>query len=168
MKRRLDELDIGILRHLESDGRRSYSVIADDLGVAVSTVSARVAKLIENDIVRIVALINPHEVGFEAAATLLLTIEPEHFDRTVEEIIAFSEVDYASMTAGAHNLVIDVFCRNAHHLAELVSERLHALDGVKDIDVVYQLRRYPVPRRGVDLIELRNRSDAKDSRTDGT
>ena len=156
MKRPLDELDIGILRHLESDGRRSYSDIADALGVAVSTVSARVARLVETNVVRIVALINPHEVGFEAAATLLLAIEPSHFDDTVDQIIAFPEVDYASMTTGTYNLVVDVFCRDARHLAELVAERIHVLPGIADIHVAYQLRRYPVPLQRVGLIERRD------------
>lgn len=154
MRHSLDEIDIRILRHLESDGRRSYSEIADDLGVAVSTVSARVAKLIELNVVSIVALINPHEVGFEAAATLRLAIEPKQFDAVVERVTAFQEVDYASMTTGRHNLVVDVFCRDAHHLAELVTERLYALEGVQDIDVAYQLRRYSVTHQRVDLIDL--------------
>ncbi len=156
MRRPLDELDIGILRHLERDGRRSYSEIAEDLGVAVSTVSARVAKLVDTGVVRVAALINPHGVGFEAAATLLFDIEPNHFDETVERIIGLPEVDYASMTTGTYNLVVDVFCRDAEHLAELVTERLHVLPGVGDINVAYQLRRYPVQMQRVDLIELGN------------
>jgi Lrp/AsnC family transcriptional regulator for asnA, asnC and gidA len=159
MRHSLDDFDIRILRHLESDGRRSYSEIADDLGVAVSTVSARVAKLIDLNVVSIVALINPHEVGFEAAATLRLAIEPRRFDAVVERVTAFQEVDYASMTTGRHNLVVDVFCRDAHHLAELVTERLYALEGVQDIDVAYQLRRYPVTHRRVDLIDPANTTE---------
>jgi len=154
MKRVLDELDIGILRHLEKDGRRSYSEIAEDLGVAVSTVSARVSRLIEQDVVSVTALINPHAVGFEAAATLLLSIQPRHFDRLVERIIEFPEVNYASMTTGTHNLVVDVFCRDAEHLAELITGRVHELEGVQDIDVAYQLRRYNVKQKGVALIEF--------------
>lgn len=153
MKRSLDGLDIGILRHLESDGRRSYSEIAEDLGVAVSTVSTRVTRLIDQNIVSVAVLINPHAVGFEAAATLLLSIHPQHFDRVVERIIEFPEVNFASMTTGPHNLVVDVFCRDAEHLAELITGRVHALEGVQDIDVAYQLRRYGVKQKGVALIE---------------
>ena len=154
MKRPLDELDVDILRHLEQDGRRSYSEIADDLGVAVSTVSARVARMIEQSVVSVVALINPHQVGFEAAATLLLSIQPRYFDRAVASIIDFPEVNYASMTTGTHNLVVDVFCRDAQHLAELITGRVHELEGVQDIDVAYQLRRYKVKQKGVALIEV--------------
>ena len=154
MKRALDEMDVGILRHLEQDGRRSYSEIAEDLGVAVSTVSARVARLTEQNVVSVVALINPHAVGFEAAATLLLSIEPGCFDEVVASIIDFPEVNYAAMTTGPHNLVVDVFCRDAQHLAELITGRVHDLDGVQDVDVAYQLRRYEVKQKGVALIEF--------------
>jgi len=159
MRHPLDELDIGILRYLEEDGRRSYSEMAEDLGVAVSTVSARLAKMIEQNVVSIVALINPHEVGFEAAATLLLSIQPQHFDQVVESIIDLPEVNFASMTTGRHNLIVDVFCRDAQHLAELITGRLHALEGVHGIDVAYQLRRYRVKQKGVALIEFGSARD---------
>jgi Lrp/AsnC family transcriptional regulator for asnA, asnC and gidA len=112
MRHALDDLDVSILSHLEEDGRRSYSEIADALGVAVSTVSTRVAKLIDRNVVSITAIINPQEVGLEAPATLLIAIQPRFFDEVVETIIACPEVVYASMTTGRQNLIVDVLCRN--------------------------------------------------------
>ncbi len=154
MKHDLDALDINILRHLEEDGRRSYSEMAEALGVAVSTVSARVAKLIETDVVSIFAAINPQKMGLEAPATLLMSIEPRHFDQVVATIVSLPEIVYASMTTGRYNLVIDVFCRDAQHLAELVTGRLYALEGIRDIDVEYQLERFKVDSRSTALIEI--------------
>ena len=150
----LDALDISILGHLEEDGRRSYSEMAEALGVAVSTVSARVTKLIEKNVVSIFAAINPQKVGLEAPATLLISIEPRHFDHVVATILALPEIIYASMTTGRYNLVIDVFCRDAQHLSELVTRRLYALDGIQDIDVEYQLERFKVDSRSTALIEI--------------
>ena len=159
MKHDLDALDISILRQLEEDGRRSYSEMAESLGVAVSTVSARVTKLIERGVVSIFASINPQKVGLEAPATLLISIEPRHFDHVVETIIALPEIIYASMTTGRYNLVIDVFCRDAQHLSELVTRRLYALEGIQDIDVEFQLERFKVDPRGAALIEMYGNAD---------
>ena len=148
----LDDLDIAILRHLEQDGRRSYSDMAEALGVAVSTVSARVTKMIERDVVSIMAHVNPHAVGLEAPAILSIAIEPQHYEQVVDTILAYPEVNFASMTTGDHNLIVDVFCRDTQHLAELVTRRLHGLEGIRDIKVTYQLQRLELRPIGVDRI----------------
>lgn len=150
---RLDNLDISILKHLEQDGRKSYSDIAEDLGVAVSTISARVTKLIEENVVSIMVLVNPTKVGLEAPATLSIAIQPQHYNQVVEIILGYPEVNFASMTTGDFNLLIDVFCRNTQHLSELITQRLNTLEGIKDIKITYQLQRLKVRPAGVDLIK---------------
>ena len=155
-RHRLDELDIAILGHLEQDGRRSYSDIAEDLGVAVSTVSARVNKMIERDVVSIMAHVNPHAVGLEAPAILNIAIRPRNYDQVVEIILGYPEVNFASMTTGEYNLIVDVFCRDTQHLAELITRRLYTLEGVQDINVTYQLQRLKLRPTGVDSVEDRN------------
>jgi Lrp/AsnC family transcriptional regulator for asnA, asnC and gidA len=146
----LDELDIAILRHLEQDGRRSYSEIAADLGVAVSTVSARVTKLIEAEVVTILAHVNPYKVGLEAPAVLSISIQPDRYDQVADTILAYPEVTFASMTTGAYNLTVDVYCRGTAHLAELVRDRVHSLQGVQDIEVRYHLKILKLKPIGID------------------
>jgi Lrp/AsnC family transcriptional regulator for asnA, asnC and gidA len=152
----LDNLDIAILKHLEQDGRKSYSDIAEDVGVVVSTVSARVTKLIEQNVISIMVLVNPHKVGLEAPATLNIAIMPRHYDQVVEIILGYPEVDFASMTTGDYNLLVDVFCRDTQHLAELITRRLNTLEGIQDIKVTYQLQRLKVRPAGVGLIKGEN------------
>jgi Lrp/AsnC family transcriptional regulator for asnA, asnC and gidA len=149
----LDELDITIMKHLEEDGRKSYSDIAEDLGVAVSTVSARVGKLIERNVLVINAVLNPHVVGFEAPAILSMSIDPGLYDQVVDVILEFPEVNFASMTSGEHNLIVDVFCRDANHLSELLTQRLYKVNGVQDIKVTFQLQRLKLGPSGVDLLQ---------------
>jgi Lrp/AsnC family transcriptional regulator for asnA, asnC and gidA len=149
----LDELDITIMKHLEEDGRKSYSDIAEDLGVAVSTVSARVSKLIDRNVLVIHAVLNPFVVGFEAPAIISMSIDPRRYDEVVEVILDYPEVNFASMTSGDHNLIVDVFCRDADHLSELITQRLYKTSGVQDIKVTFQLQRLKLGPSGVDLLQ---------------
>jgi Lrp/AsnC family transcriptional regulator for asnA, asnC and gidA len=149
----LDALDISIMKHLEVDGRKSYSDIAEDLGVAVSTVSARVGKLLDRNILAIHAVLNPFEVGFEATAIINLTIDPKGYDEAVGAILEYPEVNFASMTSGDHNLIVDVYCRDAEHLSELLTQRLYKVKGVQDLKVTYQLKRLKLGPSGVELLE---------------
>ncbi len=152
-KHLLDDLDIAILRYLELDGRKSYSEIAEELGVAVSTVSARVSKLIDRNILTILAMLDPFKLGLEATALIGVSIQPEFFESASVEIINYPEVNFASMTSGEYNLTLDVICRDAKHLMELITQRLYMVIGVQDIKVTYHLQRLKMGPIGADLLQ---------------
>ncbi len=66
---KIDELDVGILRHLNEDARRSYRELAKALGVSISTVSNRVKRLEgEGVILGYVPVLDPKRLGFDGAA----------------------------------------------------------------------------------------------------
>ena len=62
----LDEVDLGLLRALNQDARKSYRDLAKELGIALSTVSARIKRLENDGIVRgYVPLIDPTKLGLD-------------------------------------------------------------------------------------------------------
>ncbi len=48
----MDQLDLKILRHLLSDGRKSFRQLAAELGVSTTTVTSRVSKLEKQNVIR--------------------------------------------------------------------------------------------------------------------
>lgn len=60
----LDQLDYKILFHLLEDGRKSFTDIADELKIAISTVRNRYNKLVESDALRIIDRTDPFNSGF--------------------------------------------------------------------------------------------------------
>ena len=64
----LDKLDFEILSCLQEDGRMSFTVIAEKLGVSIGTIRTRFNKLIEDGTVNIVGRVNPDKVGFRSYA----------------------------------------------------------------------------------------------------
>lgn len=62
----LDEADLSILRALNLDARKSYRDLSKELGLALSTVSARVKRLEEQGyILGYVPVIDPTRLGFD-------------------------------------------------------------------------------------------------------
>ncbi len=55
----LDEIDRKIIKYLQENGREAFAKIGDDIGVPASTVRDRTNRLIDNDILRIIGLLNP-------------------------------------------------------------------------------------------------------------
>jgi Lrp/AsnC family transcriptional regulator for asnA, asnC and gidA len=58
---KIDDLNISIVRHLR-EGRKSYKVIAEDLGVSENTIRSRVSKLEEEGVLDIVGLVDPETI----------------------------------------------------------------------------------------------------------
>ncbi|HEX2021857.1 MAG TPA: Lrp/AsnC family transcriptional regulator [Candidatus Thermoplasmatota archaeon] len=62
----LDDADVALLRALNQDARKSYRDLAKELGLALSTVSARVKRLEEEGyIVGYVPVLDPARLGFD-------------------------------------------------------------------------------------------------------
>jgi Lrp/AsnC family transcriptional regulator for asnA, asnC and gidA len=49
-------------------------------------------------------------------------------------ITAFPETSYVAAIAGAYDVIVEVVCRDTAHFTELLTERLHHVDGVADTE----------------------------------
>ncbi|MDF7275874.1 AsnC family transcriptional regulator, partial [Escherichia coli] len=60
----LDQLDRAILRRLQDNGRETYDVIGEEVGLSPSAVLRRAKRLEEEGVIdRYVALVRPERVG---------------------------------------------------------------------------------------------------------
>ena len=57
-------LDKRIIEHLQTDGRRPFTQIANDLGVSEAAVRARTNRLIERGILQVVGVTDPLKLGW--------------------------------------------------------------------------------------------------------
>ena len=127
----MDQLDYSILSHLQSDGRRPFTEIAKELGVTEGTVRKRAMRLIEDNVVRIIGLVDPHKVGFEAPAIIQVSVTPPHLEAAAKEIESFPEVSYLLMVSGEYDLMVEVRCRDREHLSSFIRHRLNNVTGVQ-------------------------------------
>ncbi|MFQ5838119.1 MAG: Lrp/AsnC family transcriptional regulator [Thermoplasmata archaeon] len=71
----LDDLDLNIIRHLNEDARKSFRDLAKQLGVSTSTISARVRRLEEREIITgYVPVVDQRMVGFDLPVVVGLRI----------------------------------------------------------------------------------------------
>ena len=74
----IDLVDIEILSALQIDGRASFNTLAEILGLSVSTVSSRVAKLVELKIIKgFAAVVSCEGLGFSENLWLMIYLEPD-------------------------------------------------------------------------------------------
>jgi Lrp/AsnC family transcriptional regulator for asnA, asnC and gidA len=131
---RLDDADRRIIAALQTDGRRPYSRIAEAIGVSESVVRYRVGRLEQAGILQVVGIADPLKIGFDLMAMIGIKVTPGHVAHVCEAVTAFPETSYVAAIAGAYDVLVEVVCRDTAHFTELLTQRLHAVEGVADAD----------------------------------
>ncbi|MFZ4583970.1 MAG: Lrp/AsnC family transcriptional regulator [Acidimicrobiia bacterium] len=135
----VDAIDKQLIESLQQDGRRAYTKLAKDVGLSEAAVRARVQRLIESDVIQVVAVTNPLLLGFRRMAMIGICIEGD--TRPVaEKIMSFPEVEYLVSTSGSFDLLAEVVCENDDHLFELLNDKIRAISTVRSTETFSYLR----------------------------
>jgi Lrp/AsnC family transcriptional regulator for asnA, asnC and gidA len=134
----LDTVDEGILRELQIDGRRAYREIARTVGVSEGTVRARVKRLRDAGVLRILAFVDPSSIGQSVLALVFVKVDSPSLRPVVEAVTLWPEVTYASSLIGRADLYLQVICAGSPALWDLL-QRLRALPGVRDTETMLEM-----------------------------
>jgi Lrp/AsnC family transcriptional regulator for asnA, asnC and gidA len=128
-RERIDETSKAIIEQLQADGRRSYAAIGKAVGMSEAAVRQRVQKLVDNDVMQIVAVTDPMQIGFARQAMIAICATGD-IDAIAEQLAAINEVDYIVVTAGSIDLLVEVVVEDDDHLYRLVNNRIRSIEGV--------------------------------------
>jgi Lrp/AsnC family transcriptional regulator for asnA, asnC and gidA len=135
----LDEVSKAIIEQLQSDGRTSYATLAKKVGLSDAAVRVRVQRLLDNDVMQIVAVTDPLQLGFTRQA--MVGIRADGDTQLVADLLAaMSEVNYVVTTAGSFDLIIEVVCEDDDELLDLVSRQIRTLPGVVSTETFVYLK----------------------------
>lgn len=134
----IDATDQAILGHLRENGRRSYRQIARDVGVSEGTVRARVRRLEEIGVLRILAFVDLSRLGRSVLATVLVGVQESAHDQVVETLSSWPGAAYVSSVIGSVDIYVQVICPDNQGLWELI-RRVDALPGVTGTDVLIEM-----------------------------
>lgn len=136
----IDEVDLNIIKFLQEDGRMSYREIADQIGVAERTVRLRVAQLRNNDILQIVGVVNPIQVGLKMVAAIQMSVAPQQLNTCIETLQEMPEVRFVALTSGEYHLMVEVVSRSHEELGDFIQNRLNRIIGVEKTNVIMELK----------------------------
>jgi Lrp/AsnC family transcriptional regulator for asnA, asnC and gidA len=140
--RRQDELsplDKRIIEHLQADGRRPFTQIANELGVSEAAVRARTNRLVERGILQVVGVADPGKLGFQQAL-IGIRCEPGRLVAVAEALAELPEVDYVVVTTGRFDILIEMVSEDNEDLLRFLTDRLQAIEGVRDSETFTYLR----------------------------
>jgi len=129
----LDALDLAIINHLRLDGRKSFTNIAAAEGVSVGTIRNRYTQLVERGVIQVYARLNPHMVGLNIYAQILIVVRPSQLvPAVIEQIARLPEVSFLAQITGEYDLELNVMCRDNQHLQTLIHQQLQQIAGVEE------------------------------------
>jgi Lrp/AsnC family transcriptional regulator, regulator for asnA, asnC and gidA len=135
----LDDTSRAIIRQLQEDGRRPYASIGKAVGLSEAAVRQRVQKLVDNEVMQIVAVTDPVQVGFARQAMIAVSVSGD-VEKVADELASIGEVDYIVVTAGSFDLLAEVVVEDDAHLLNLVNGRIRAIPGVTRTETFLYLK----------------------------
>jgi Lrp/AsnC family transcriptional regulator for asnA, asnC and gidA len=145
----MDDLDRAILHQLEEDGRRPLREIGRSVGASEATIRARVKKMQDSGILRIVAFADPGSMGGSQLSLAFLTVEPHAHDAVVETLVDLDEITYVSTLMGRSDVCIEVATKDNNELWSFLRQKVNTIAGVTSVETtaimqVHKLR-YTTP-----------------------
>lgn len=143
----LDKLDKSILRALQANGRETYDVIGEQVGLSPSAVLRRVKRLEEAGVIdRYVALVRPESVGLGLTAYINVRLEKhtESHKRNPMDVFRASvqgwpEVVECAALTGEMDFLLRVVVADMAHYSRFIMDTLLKHPSVQDCKTSFVL-----------------------------
>jgi Lrp/AsnC family leucine-responsive transcriptional regulator len=135
-KRKLDRIDMNILRTLQFEGRISYTELADRVGLSTTPCMERVKRLEKDGYIEgYYARINPAALGYSMLVFVEIALSyqsPDAFDRFNKAVAQLPYIMECHLVSGDSDYLLKARIRDMTEYRELLGEMLLTLPGVKN------------------------------------
>jgi DNA-binding Lrp family transcriptional regulator len=132
--------DRALLDLLALDGRTPYPVLAAGTGSSESAVRRRVEALRATGALFFDLDVPAAVLGYGAEARLWMSVAPGMLAAVGEAVARHPEVTFVAATTGTTNLMAAAVCRTTADLYRYLTERLGALEGIREVETAPVLR----------------------------
>ncbi len=142
----MDNLDRRIIEILQQDGRAPNARMSRTLHVSEGTVRRRLAKLIRERTIRVVAVAEPQQLGYHLSAVIGMRTDPPRTESVATALAALSETEHVAVTTGRYDVLAWVNVVDAAALSDFLQHKAGAVEGVRQTEtfvVLDSLKRGP-------------------------
>lgn len=119
-EKRIDELDVNIIRALQKDARTNFPDIAKECKVSVDTISKRFDRLVKTGVARgTTVLLNPKSFGYDCVASFGIRVDYPHVEDVVDFIGKIPEVVFCTSSMGRDNVFAIALLKNVGRLSQV-------------------------------------------------
>ncbi|MBI5935837.1 MAG: Lrp/AsnC family transcriptional regulator [Chloroflexi bacterium] len=128
----IDKIDLKIVNLLLEDGRKSASEIARQIGeVSERAVRYRIERMIEEDVIRLSAVVRPEALGLPIRADVWLEVESDRIREVAQKMAEYENVTYVACSIGENDISIQVVAKDTDEVYRFVTETVRKVPGVR-------------------------------------
>jgi Lrp/AsnC family transcriptional regulator, regulator for asnA, asnC and gidA len=135
----LDDVSKRLVEELQQDGRRSYAALAETVGLSEAAVRQRVRRLLDENVMQIVAVTDPRTVGFTRQALIGIRADGNLRD-IADKLAGLPELEYVVVCAGSFDLLVELVCEDDEHLLRVLDDSVRSIEGVREAETFVYLR----------------------------
>jgi Lrp/AsnC family transcriptional regulator for asnA, asnC and gidA len=132
--KKLNRVDRQMVSLLQKDGRMPIVTIAKELGVSETTARSRLKRLLADDVIKVVAVSNPIQLGFEIIGNIKLSIDLKKTETILRALKKIDALSYVALTTGGSDIDIEFIAGSLAEFRTLVFERISQIDGVNSAE----------------------------------
>lgn len=136
----IDDIDRVIIDEMRRDGRTAFAQIAEQLKVSPGMIRLRYNRLVDQGIIKVVAITNPLSMGYNAMTMVAIKTDGSKTLEVANAISAFTEVVYLIVVSGRYDIMAEVVCKDHDDLLRFMTEKLYKVDGVRDTETFVHLK----------------------------
>ena len=140
----MDCLDMQTVSRLQEDGRLSHTYLAETTvphPVTATTVRRRILRLLREGYMRMVAVPNNRELGYQRVI-FGLDVEPSMIDEATEELAELPEVESVMFTSGTYGVMGSATVKSIDDLGEFLSCQIGPIEGVREVSTFVVLEEW--------------------------
>lgn len=135
----LDDINKRIIEQLQRDGRMSYATLAKKIGLSEAAARQRVQRMLDTNVMQIVAVTDPLSLGFHRQVMIGMKVEGD-MRVVADQIAKIPEVDYVVVCAGTYDVLAELVCADDEHLLSLLNDKIRAIPGVRTTETFVYLK----------------------------
>jgi len=135
--KKVDDLDIKIIEKLEKDARQSITRLAMSLNISAPTIKRRIKVLLDNNIIRILAIPNLR-TGKTIVVSIILKVENNALNKIVDQLCDIDEVRQVLLLSGTYDISAWAWFESIEAFSKFLKNVINPLDGVEKKLIVIQ------------------------------
>jgi Lrp/AsnC family transcriptional regulator for asnA, asnC and gidA len=135
----MDKLDSRIIALLQEDGRASNAGIARDAGVSEGTVRRRLKRLVDEEYIHVVAMLDPSKLGYSSEALIGVQVDPDKIDQVSDALSDFDEIGWVAVTTGSYDLFAWATLPTSEDLGVFLRSCIGSIPGVRRLETFVNL-----------------------------
>ena len=146
----VDEFDLKLVEQLQQNGKKSYMALGKTLGAVEGTIRKRVKNLLKKNIIKIVALPNLSQLGYNCVSITGFQINMKDLVKAAEDLAKKPNVCYLAFVAGRYDLIGIIVTQSPQDLSAFLKNEISNVPGIQKTESFVNME---IAKGGWPLIE---------------